>query len=113
MFASAPVDTSAPARARALRVMTGILAGFVLLAVVDAGHIALTVPRPGAGLTLRLAHHLFGAAETLGLGGLGAAAAFAFFAVLPRRAAAVAYASAATAIVYLAIGEDLSVRSGN
>ena len=110
MFALSPAEAGDSRRARAIRVMTGIFAGFVLLVLVDAGAIALTVPLPGDGLPLRLAHHLFDAAETIALGGLGAAAAYACFARLPRRAAAAVYAAAATAIVYPALGESLRVR---
>jgi arylsulfatase A-like enzyme len=65
-------------RRLAIRVAAGIFSGFALLAAVDAVAIAVAVPLPSAGLALRLAHHVFDAAETLGLGALFAVAVGAF-----------------------------------
>ena len=89
------------------RIAAGVFAGFVLLAALDACAIAATVPLPSAGLRLRLAHHVLDAAETLGLGALGALAAGAFvrFVRLPWWAV---LGAATIAIVYRVIGWRLA-----
>ena len=95
---------------RALRVAAGLFAGSVLLAAIDACAIAFTIPLPLAGIPLRLAHHLFDAAETLGLGALAAvlAALFVRFARLPRWAMAAMAVAISMALVQASIGEDLT-----
>jgi Sulfatase len=53
----------------------GVFGGFCVVALANACAIALLVPLPSAGVPLRLAHHFFDAAETLGLGALAASLA--------------------------------------
>jgi arylsulfatase A-like enzyme len=93
-----------------IRVAAGLFGGSALLAAVDAGAIALSLPLPSGGMSLRLAHHLFDAAETLGVGALAGGAALAFFALArpPRWAAALVAAATTAAIVRRVIGEDLT-----
>ena len=50
------------------RILAGALGGSLLLALVTAVTIEVSVPMPAAGLRLRVLHHLFDAAETLGFG---------------------------------------------
>jgi arylsulfatase A-like enzyme len=59
-----PVAAEAPP---CLRVASGLLGAGLLIALVDAGAIAATLPLPASGYRLRAAHHLFDAAETVGL----------------------------------------------
>jgi hypothetical protein len=70
----------------AVRAAAGLFGGFVLLAWVNAVAIAVAVPLPAAGISLRLAHHLFDAAETLGVGALvaGVVGVFIRYVRLPR-----------------------------
>ena len=67
-----------------------------MLAAVNAGVIALRVPRPSGGVSLRVAHHVFDVAETLGVGAVLAAVVGGFSAVarLPAWALVVVYAAA-------------------
>jgi hypothetical protein len=105
----------AHAEAPALRLAAGLFGGFALLALVNAAAIAVAVPLPAAGVTLRLLHHLFDAAETLGLGLVVAAVAGAFVKLvpLPRLAMyAVAFA-VAVAVVYAVIGEYLLLQAAH
>jgi hypothetical protein len=97
-----------PRGSPALRAGAGLFGGFALLAVIDAIAIAILVPAGAGGASLRIAHHVFDAAETLALGGavaiVGAAAAR-----LPRheRAIPLVYLVVGAPLVYLAIGADL------
>ena len=93
-----------------IRVAAGLFAGSVLLAAVDAGVIALTLPLPSAGVPLRIAHHVFDAAETVGVGALVAAGvgAFAGLVRLPRWASMGVAVATTLALVHLAIGEELT-----
>jgi arylsulfatase A-like enzyme len=95
----------APARRAAL----GTLTGFALVALTNALAIAWAIPLPARGIGLRLAHHAFDAAETLGLG--AAAALFIGlwlrFVALPAWAAGLVYAGAVAPIVYAVVGSDL------
>jgi arylsulfatase A-like enzyme len=92
-----------------LRNALGLLTGFLLLALTNALAIAWMLPLPHSGIGLRLAHHAFDAAETLGLGAVTAllVGLFLRFIALPARAALLVYAVAATPILYAAIGTDL------
>jgi arylsulfatase A-like enzyme len=95
---------------KALRVGAGLIASSLLLAAVDACAITFTIPLPVAGVPLRLAHHLFDAAETLGLGALAAvlAALFVRYVRLPRWAMATMVVAIVMALVHASIGEDLT-----
>jgi hypothetical protein len=97
-------------KSRGVIVATGIFAGFALLAAIDAVVIAVRVPVPAAGLRLRVAHHVFDAAETLGVGALVALAigAFVHFVRLPRWAMTSAAVAATIAIIQCTIGEALT-----
>ncbi len=97
----------------ALEAGAGLLAGFALLAAVSALAIALLLPLPSEGIGLRLEHHLFDAAETLGVGALASAVgAAAALVTRPRWVTPVLYAIAGAPIVYLAVGEDLHRAAG-
>jgi hypothetical protein len=93
-----------------MTVASGIVAGFALLAAVNAVAIAVALPLPVLGYPLRIAHHLFDAAETLGLGALVAlvVGAFVRFVPLPRWALSTLTIGLTGAIVYFAIGEPLT-----
>jgi arylsulfatase A-like enzyme len=93
----------------AIRIAAGIFAGALLAAVVDVVAITLTLPLPAAGVGLRVAHLLFDAAETLGVGAVaaGVAGAFVRFVRPPRWAAWAAAIAATTVLVYLTINEGL------
>src|SRR5262245_14877454 len=54
------------------RVALGMVMGFGLLAATNAVAIVIAVPWPRGGVLVRLAHHGFDAAETIGLGSLAA-----------------------------------------
>ncbi|MFT3767651.1 MAG: sulfatase-like hydrolase/transferase [Minicystis sp.] len=111
---SVPANASAPAapvirdtRAAGLRAAAGLVAGFALLAAVNATVIAITVPRPSS-LALRVAHHTFDAAETLGVGLIAAALVGGFSAVarLPAWALALVYAVTTAPLLHLAFGDQ-------
>jgi hypothetical protein len=92
-----------------VRVAAQLVAASILLALVDAVAIAVTLPLPTGGIGLRVAHHLFDAAEAIGVGALAAAAASGTSWLLrrapwPRAALAVAVM---IALAYPAIGENL------
>jgi arylsulfatase A-like enzyme len=101
----AVAENSAPA----IRIAAALFAGSALLAAVDAATIAFYVPFPVAGLGLRLAHHLFDAAETLGVGALAGclAGAWMHFVRVPPWATVIVAVAATTALVQAAIGENL------
>jgi arylsulfatase A-like enzyme len=105
----APRVTAAEPSVPAIRIAAALFAGSALLAAVDAATIAFYVPFPVAGLALRLAHHLFDAAETLGVGALAGclAAAWVRFVRLPRWAMVSVAAAVTTTLVHAAIGENL------
>jgi arylsulfatase A-like enzyme len=108
--AAAPAPAAPPdTRAAGLRAGAGIFAGFALLALINAGAIALRVPRPQGGVGLRVAHHVFDAAETLGLGALAGALVGGFSARvrLPVWAAALLYTAVTAPVVHLAFDEQL------
>ncbi len=114
---TAPTDATRNDATPAIRLAAGLFAGSVVLAAASAAGIAARVPMPRAGLSLRLAHHLFDAAETLGVGAVFAAAAgaFAFLtarARMPRAVTVLGYFAAATALAYPPLGENL-VRLGS
>jgi arylsulfatase A-like enzyme len=92
-----------------VRVAAQLVAASILLALVDAAAIALTLPLPASGSGLRVAHHLFDAAEAIGVGALAAAAASGTSWLLRRAPwfrAALAVA-VMIALAYPAIGENL------
>lgn len=93
----------------ALRAALGTLTGFALVALTNALAIAWTLPRPPAGIGLRLAHHAFDAAETLALGAFVALLLGLWLRVvaLPVWAAALVYAAAAAPVLHAVIGSDL------
>jgi arylsulfatase A-like enzyme len=103
----APADGPEPFSG--LRAAAGLIAGFALLAIVDAGAIAIGVPMPRAGIGLRALHYAFDAAETLGVGALLGAlvGVFSAFVRLPPAAYVVVYASATAAVQYTALADDL------
>jgi hypothetical protein len=100
-------DASERRRAQAIRVGAGIFGGFALLAAADALAIALTIPLPRAGIALRLQHHLFDAAETLGVGAVVALIAGGAASLGRRWAAMAACLAMWVPTGYLAIGDDL------
>ncbi|MBI5533733.1 MAG: sulfatase [Deltaproteobacteria bacterium] len=75
----------------------------------NAVAIAFTVPRPHGDLPLRIAHHLFDATETIGVGAAAAATLGALIALapLPRWVVLILYAAAATWIQSQSLGFDL------
>jgi hypothetical protein len=113
---SVPETASAPAapvirdtRAAGLRAAAGLFAGFALLAIVNAVAIAVRVPLPPAGVALRVAHHAFDAAETLGVGLLLAAivGGFSAFVRLPVWGFGLVYTAATAPVLYLAFRDQL------
>jgi hypothetical protein len=94
---------------RATRAGSAILAGSALLAVVNAGAIAVAVPVPAEGVALRVSHHVFDVAETLGVGVLAAlgVAAFVGIARLPRWCLGLVSFVVWIAIVARVAGDDL------
>jgi arylsulfatase A-like enzyme len=95
---------------RAVLLAAGIFAGFGFLAAADACAIPLTLPLPAAGLPLRLAHHVFDAAETLGVGAVAALAAGGFVqrVPLPRWAMWWATVAITIGIAYVTVGDFLA-----
>lgn len=82
----------------------------MLLAVLDAAFIAARLPWPAAGAALRLAHHVFDAGETVGLGASIAVAvgAFAAWGRRPRWAAPLLAVAVTALIVHHVLGEELT-----
>lgn len=91
------------------RAATAILAGTLILAITNAVAIAVAVRWPSGGLALRMAHHLFDVAQTLGVGAVFAAVIglWVAFVPLPLWANLLVYAGASTVIFYFAMGGDL------
>jgi Sulfatase len=104
----APSD-AASREPSAIRVGAGLFAGFALLAAVNAVAIDIGVPLPSGGVPLRLAHHLFDAAETIGVGASLALAVglFVRFTRLPAWAFGVLLFFANVAITYRVAGDYL------
>jgi Sulfatase len=103
-------------RERAIRAASTVFGGFLLLAVVDACAIAALVPMPvraAGGLALRVAHHVYDAAETLGVGAILALAVGVFVRAVPlgRRASVGVPLGVAAAVVYLVLGDYLGIFS--
>jgi arylsulfatase A-like enzyme len=94
---------------RALRHALGPILGFALLALTNAIAIALCVPWPRGGLAVRAAHHVFDAAETMGLGGLSAllVGLYARFVRLPWVLGVALFAVALAPVMYVTLGDDL------
>ena len=105
-----PREAPPGGRASGLRLGAALFAGSTLLAAADAVAITLTVPLPTAGISLRLAHHLFDAAETLGVGALAGVVAgvFVCFVRVPRWAMTGVAVATLVALVRAAIGADLA-----
>jgi arylsulfatase A-like enzyme len=104
---SGPSETPRSRTEQALPLAAGVFAGFALLAAVDALMIALLVPPPRAGAALRLLHHVFDAAETLGVGAVAAALAACAGLLRGRWAATLVCGAMWAPIAYVAIGDDL------
>ena len=104
MPAPSPGTSTFPGRTPA-----GLFAGFAILAAVNGAAVAIAVPLPPAGLPLRLAHLLFDAAETLGVGALLAAAAFAVQRLVRPRGwiAAAIWGAIAAEIAFRAMGDNV------
>ena len=101
--------------ASAPRIAAGLFGGFVLLALVNAGAIAVSVPIPAAGLSLRLAHHGFDAAETLGLGAVFSAGVGVAVKLVPRPTWVLRSVGflLAMAMVNVVIGEYLGLQAAH
>jgi hypothetical protein len=86
-----------------------VITGFAMLAAVNAAMIAHSVPRPAAGVSLRIAHHAFDALSTLGVGAILAALVGGFAAVagLPTWALALVYAASTAPLLTIALGDQL------
>jgi hypothetical protein len=99
----------------ATRLAAGVFGGFALLAVVNAVAIAVAVPFPKRGISLRLAHHVFDAAETLGVGATLAIAVGAFvrFVRLPQRALVGVALAASIALVNRVLGDYLAIQASH
>src|SRR4051812_1326067 len=95
--------------AAARRAALGTLTGFALVALTNALAIAWAIPLPERGIGLRLEHHAFDAAETLGLGAAVAllVGLWLRFVALPVWAAGLVYAAAMAPIVHAVVGIDL------
>jgi hypothetical protein len=105
------MTTGVARRADAIRAASAVLGGFALLAAFDAWAIAAMVPTPG--LAARIAHHVYDAAETLGVGALLAivVGAFVRFVHLPRPALGGVAFVAAISIVHRVMGAYLTLFS--
>jgi arylsulfatase A-like enzyme len=99
----------------ATEVAASVFAGFALLALVNGVAIAVAVPLPAMGISLRVAHHVFDAAETLGLGAFagGLAGAFVRFVRVPARVLQAALFAVAALVVYVVIGEYLGLQAAH
>lgn len=93
-----------------IRVAAALFSGFLLLAAVNAVAIAVAVPFPSSGLGPRVAHHVFDAAETLGLGALFALGALELvrFVPLPKWATECLLVAITIAVVQITIREALT-----
>ncbi len=100
---------------RAIRLASGIFGGFLVLAAVNGVAIAVAVPLPPGGISLRLAHHVFDAAETAGVGAILAIVAGAFlrFVPLPRWAMVGIALLASVALVNRVIGDYLVLEASH
>lgn len=94
---------------RALCTAAGILLGFSLWAIANAVVIA-TLRLPPGGIPVRVAHHLFDAAQTLGVGLAVAAPVYLWIRFVPaaRAVGALVAACAATGIAYVALADSLA-----
>lgn len=94
---------------RALEAAAAVPIGAALTVLTNAAAIGFAVPFPSAGLGLRIAHHGFDAAETLGVGALfGALVGLGRWVAGRHLALAlVAYAAACTALMHGILGGDL------
>jgi hypothetical protein len=90
-------------------------AAALLLALVNGVAIAVAVPLPAAGLSLRIPHLVFDAAETLGIGAAGAllAATFVRFVRLPRWAFQALFFALAVLLVYGVVGAYLELQAAH
>src|SRR5690349_5054958 len=95
-------------REAGLRAAVSIVSGFTIVALTNAIAIAVTIPRSG-GLGLRIAHHLFDAAQTIGIGAaLGSLiGVWIAFVPAPLWASLAAYAAFATSVIGYVLGPTL------
>jgi sulfatase-like protein len=99
---------------RGTRAAATVFGGFALLAAVDACAIAAAVPLPvgpAGGLALRLAHHAYDGAETLGMGAVLAilVGSFVHYVRLPQRALMGMAIVAALAVAYRVLNDYLPI----
>jgi hypothetical protein len=100
-------------RESAFRLTAGVFAGFALLAAVNAIAIAVAVPIPSGGAARRMAHHVFDAAETLGVGAILATGVGAFVRLTPLPLWALAGGAlvASAALVHRILGDYLTIQA--
>jgi arylsulfatase A-like enzyme len=93
------------------RAAAAVFGGFALLAAVDACSIAVAIPLPAGGVDLRLAHLVYDAAETLGMGAVLAilVGSFVRFVRLDRRPLMGVAMGAALAVTYLVLKDYLPI----
>jgi Sulfatase len=98
-----------PAPGSALRAAAGLMAGALVLTLASAIGIIATVPWPPGGLPLRLAHHAFDAAQSIGLGMIVAALVGLWlrFVRAPLGVSLAVYALVAGIVMRLTLGRDL------
>jgi len=108
-----PVEREASRKDSALHLASGVFAGFALLAAVNGVAISVGVPLSSGGIPLRLAHHVFDAAETLGVGGLLAivVGAFVRYVPLPRWALVAVALVASAGLVNRILGDYLAIEA--
>jgi hypothetical protein len=110
-----PASSETLRKESATRLAAGIFGGLALLAVVNAVAIAVAVPFPKGGVSLRLTHHLFDAAETLGVGATLAIAVGAFvrFVRVPRWVLVGLAFAASVALANRVLGDYLALQASH
>jgi arylsulfatase A-like enzyme len=95
--------------AEAPRLAWAIFAASLLLAATDAVGIAIGVPIPSSGVGLRVAHHVYDAAEVLGVGAVAAllVGLYERYVRLPSLAAFGLAAAGAVALLHDTVGDHL------
>ena len=99
-----------PSPGASVRAAAGLMAATVVLTLASAIAIIATVPWPVGGISVRLAHHAFDAAQSLALGMIVAALVGSWlrFARAPLWIALVVYAALASVVMYITLGQDLT-----